>query len=46
MGQSRGLGVLSAVTALPMLFLSGVVVESTWTESADDELEREPLLVE
>jgi hypothetical protein len=40
------LGVLSAVTALPMLFLSGAVVEATWTESSDDELEREPLLAE
>jgi hypothetical protein len=29
-----------------MLFLSGAVVEDTWTESADDELEREPLLAE
>lgn len=44
--MSLALGVLSAVTALPMLLLSGAVVEDTWTESADDELEREPLLAE
>ncbi|KAJ6165471.1 hypothetical protein N7485_008715 [Penicillium canescens] len=44
--MSLGLGVLSAVTALPMLFLSGAVIEDTWSESADDELEREPLLAE
>jgi hypothetical protein len=44
--MTLALGVLSAVTALPMLFLSGAVVGDTWTESADDELEREPLLAE
>ncbi|KAJ5775357.1 uncharacterized protein N7511_000368 [Penicillium nucicola] len=44
--MTLALGILSAVTSVPMLFLSGAVVEDTWTESADDDLEREPLLAE
>ncbi|KAG0155851.1 hypothetical protein PDIDSM_3024 [Penicillium digitatum] len=41
-----GLGVLSAVTAVPMLWLSGPMEEVSWTESADEEMERAPLLTE
>ncbi|OQE40182.1 hypothetical protein PENCOP_c006G05347 [Penicillium coprophilum] len=44
--MTLALGVLSAVTAIPMLWLSGPMEEVSWTESADDEMEREPLLVE
>ncbi|KAJ5795021.1 hypothetical protein N7457_001620 [Penicillium paradoxum] len=44
--MTLGLGVLSAVTALPTLWLSGPIAPDTWSESADDEMEREPLLPE
>jgi MFS family permease len=44
--MTLGLGVISAVTAMPMLWLSGPTKDVSWTESADDEMEREPLLVE
>ncbi|KAJ5146233.1 uncharacterized protein N7515_000797 [Penicillium bovifimosum] len=43
--MTLALGVLSAVTAIPMLWLSGAIVEDSWTESAQ-EIEREPLLPE
>ncbi|KAK4869430.1 hypothetical protein LT330_005812 [Penicillium expansum] len=44
--MTLGLGVLSAVTAMPMLWLSGPMAEVSWSESADEEMEREPLLTE
>ncbi|KAJ6146761.1 hypothetical protein N7497_008743 [Penicillium chrysogenum] len=44
--MTLALGVLSAVTAMPMLWLSGPMEEVSWTESADEEMEREPLLTE
>ena len=44
--MTLALGVLSAVTAVPMLWLSGRTEEDPWTESADEEMEREPLLGE
>ncbi|KAJ5512403.1 hypothetical protein N7463_001955 [Penicillium fimorum] len=44
--MTLGLGVLSAVTAMPMLWLSGPVEEVSWTESADEGMEREPLLAD
>ena len=44
--MTLGLGFLAAITAMPMLWLSGPVVEDSWTESADDQMEREPLLPE
>ncbi|KAJ5462946.1 hypothetical protein N7475_007890 [Penicillium sp. IBT 31633x] len=44
--MTLALGVLAAVTAMPMLWLSGPVVEDSWTESADEQMEREPLLPE
>ena len=44
--MTLGLGILSAVTAMPMLWLSGPMEEVSWTESADEEMEREPLLTE
>lgn len=44
--MTLGLGVLSAVTAVPMLWLSGRIEEVSWSESADEEMEREPLLSE
>ncbi|CAI7664627.1 unnamed protein product [Penicillium viridicatum] len=44
--MTLGLGILSAITAMPMLWLSGPMEEVSWTESADEEMEREPLLTE
>ncbi|KAJ6185684.1 hypothetical protein N7519_006985 [Penicillium mononematosum] len=44
--MTLALGVLSAVTAMPMLWLSGPIEEVSWTESADEEMERQPLLTE
>jgi MFS family permease len=44
--MTLALGVLSAVTALPMLWLSDRIVEDSWTESAEEEMERELLLGE
>ncbi|KAJ5165300.1 uncharacterized protein N7500_007130 [Penicillium coprophilum] len=44
--MTLALGILSAVTAIPMLWLSGPMEEVSWTESADEEMEREPLLME
>ncbi|CAG8203540.1 unnamed protein product [Penicillium salamii] len=44
--MTLGLGVLSALTAVPMLWLSGRPEKVSWTESADEEMEREPLLGE
>jgi sugar phosphate permease len=44
--MTLALGVLSAATAVPMLWLSGRIEEDSWTESADEEMEREPLLGE
>lgn len=44
--MTLALGVLSAVTAMPMLWLSGPIVQNSWSESADEEMEREPLLPE
>ncbi|KAJ5443196.1 hypothetical protein N7445_004309 [Penicillium cf. griseofulvum] len=44
--MTLGLGVLSAVTAMPMLWLSGPMKQVSWTESAEEEMEREPLLAE
>ena len=44
--MTLGLGVLSAITAMPMLWLSGPTKDVSWTESADEEMEREFLLGE
>ncbi|OQE12192.1 hypothetical protein PENVUL_c001G00055 [Penicillium vulpinum] len=44
--MTLALGLLSAVTAIPMLWLSGPIEEVSWIESADEEMEREPLLAE
>ncbi|KAJ5318974.1 uncharacterized protein N7506_011678 [Penicillium brevicompactum] len=44
--MTLGLGVLSILTAVPTLWLSGRMEEVSWSESADEEMEREPLLGE
>lgn len=43
--MTLGLGVLSLLTAVPTLWLSGRMEEVSWSESADEEMEREPLLL-
>ncbi|CAG7984157.1 unnamed protein product [Penicillium olsonii] len=44
--MTLGLAALSALTAVPMLWLSGRLEDDSWTESADEEMERELLLGE